>query len=204
MPVEIVHAADEHDEADVIVNWIKDAFKALPAPRRWSDIAVLYRRHRHRELIVDRLRKQDIPYVVIGGTGLFDVPEVRDVEAALRVAANPDDSNAFVRLLSAGPWRLDAAEILRVTNAAAWDGRPVHQAASDILREHRVGGSNGSSAPPAVHAAPVMDRLPTLWDEGGVRRERGAERFATGAPASNVRSNAARSWMRASAPSSSE
>ena len=68
------------------------------------------------------------------------MPEVRDVEAALRVAANPDDSTAFVRLLSAGPWRLDAAEILRVTNAAAWDGRPVYQAALDILREGEIVG----------------------------------------------------------------
>jgi superfamily I DNA/RNA helicase/RecB family exonuclease len=162
VPVQIVHAADEHDEADVVVNWIKDTFESLPAPRRWSDIAVLYRKHRHRDLIVDRLRKQDIPYAVVGGTGLFDVPEVRDAEAALRVAANPDDSNAFVRLLSGGPWRLDAAEILRVTNAAAWDGRPVHQAAADILRERRIGGS---AASPALPNAPVAEPLPTLWDE---------------------------------------
>ena len=40
-----------------------------------------------------------------------------------------------MRLLSAGPWRLDAPEILRLTNAAAWDGRPVYQAALDVLRE---------------------------------------------------------------------
>ncbi|HEY5489317.1 MAG TPA: ATP-dependent DNA helicase [Candidatus Limnocylindrales bacterium] len=180
VPVEIVHAADEHDEADVVVNWIKETFQALPSPRRWSDIAVLYRKHRHRELIVDRLRKQDIPYVVNGGTGLFDVPEVRDAEAALRVAANPDDSNAFVRLLSAGPWRLDAAEILRVTNAAAWDGRPVHQAASDILREGKVGGTVGSSpTPPRL----MPESLPTLWAEADfdeseaqtIRERRGRE-----------------------------
>jgi len=166
VPVEIVHAADEHDEADVVVTWIKQAFETLPAPRRWSDIAVLYRKHRHRDLIVDRLRKQDIPYMVIGGTGLFDVPEVRDAEAAMRVAANPDDSASFVRLLSAGPWRLDAAEILRVTNAAAWDGRPVHQAASDILREGRIGGGveSAASSPVAPAAAPVVERV-TLWDE---------------------------------------
>jgi superfamily I DNA/RNA helicase len=56
VPVEIVHAADEHDEADVVVNWIKETFLTLPTPRRWSDIAVLYRKHRHRDLIVDRLR----------------------------------------------------------------------------------------------------------------------------------------------------
>jgi superfamily I DNA/RNA helicase/RecB family exonuclease len=182
LPVKIVHAADEHDEADVVVNWIKETFETLPAPRRWSDVAVLYRKHRHRELIVDRLRKQDIPYIVIGGTGLFDVPEVRDVEAALRVAANPDDSNAFVRLLSAGPWRLDAAEILRVTNAAAWDGRPVHQAASDILREGRIGGGPEGAATEVARAAPVVERV-TLWDDADfdedeaqtVRERRGRE-----------------------------
>ena len=26
----IVHAADEHDEADVVVNWIKETFETLP------------------------------------------------------------------------------------------------------------------------------------------------------------------------------
>ncbi len=183
LPVKIVHAADEHDEADVVVSWIKETFETLPSPRRWSDIAVLYRKHRHRELIVDRLRKQDIPYIVIGGTGLFDVPEVRDVEAALRVAANPDDSNAFVRLLSAGPWRLDAAEILRVTNAAAWDGRPVHEAASDILREGKIGGGPEAATTPTFAAPPPIVERVTLWEDADfaeqeaqtVRERRGRE-----------------------------
>ncbi len=119
---------------------------------------MLYRKHRHRDLIVDRLRKQDMPYIVIGGTGLFAVPEVRDVESALRVAANPDDSAAFVRLLSAGPWRLDAAEILRVTNAAAWDGRPIYQAASDILREGEITVSEPPTASDADRRSCRCDR----------------------------------------------
>jgi hypothetical protein len=84
--VEVVYAADEADEADHIVGWIERAHEQLPEPRRWSDIAVLYRKHRHRDQIVERLRKQGIPYVVVGGTGLFAQPDVRDVEAALRVA----------------------------------------------------------------------------------------------------------------------
>ena len=184
--VQLVYAADEQDEADVIAGWIKATFEALPAPRSWSDIAVLYRKHRHRDLIVDRLRKQDIPYAVIGGTGLFDVAEVRDVEAALRVAANPDDSAAFVRLLSAGPWRLDAAEILRVSNAAAWDGRPIYQAATDILRDGEIPVSDQPAANGVdlghLPAVPVA----TLWsdddfDESApetVRQRRGLEQRA--------------------------
>ena len=69
MPVDLTYATDEQDEADVVVEWIKRAFDDLPEPKRWSDIAVLYRKHKHRELIVERMRKQDIPYVVVGGHG---------------------------------------------------------------------------------------------------------------------------------------
>ncbi len=186
-PVRVVHATDEADEADLVVAWIKESFATLPAPGRWSDICVLYRRHRHRELIVERLRKQDIPYVVVGGAGLFAVPDVRDVVAALRVAANPDDSASFVRLLSAGPWRLDAAEILRVANAAAWDGRPVYQAATDILREGEISVSEPPAAALATDERARASLGPTLWTEAdfddqspeSVRQRRGREQRAT-------------------------
>ena len=165
--VDLTYATDEQDEADVVVEWIKQAFETLPQPRRWSEIAVLYRKHKHRELIVERLRKQDIPYVVVGGTGLFSVPEVRDVEAALRVAANPEDSTAFVRLLTGGPWRLDAAEILRLTNAAAWDGRPIYQAALDVLREGEISVSEPAGAALPDGGARVLAAVTaqTLWAE---------------------------------------
>jgi DNA helicase-2/ATP-dependent DNA helicase PcrA len=174
-PVEVIVAADEADEADAVVGRVRELFTDLPEritlpdgserARHWSDIAVLYRKHRHRDLIVDRLRKQDIPYVVVGGTGLFAHPEVRDVEAALRVMANPQESVPFVRLLAAAPWRLDAAEILRVTRAAEWDGRPVFQAAATILHEGRIRAAD----PVALLASDVTGSSgtpePTLWTE---------------------------------------
>jgi DNA helicase-2/ATP-dependent DNA helicase PcrA len=143
VPVELIYARDEADEADIVVERLRSAFDSLPArlptsggadrPKRWSDLAVLYRRHRHREAIAERLRRADIPYTVVGGAGLFSLPEIRDLEAALRVCANPNDSVAFTRLLTAGPWRLDAPEILRLARDASWDRRPVFEAAT-VLR----------------------------------------------------------------------
>ncbi|CAN5794354.1 hypothetical protein BH24CHL6_BH24CHL6_13530 [soil metagenome] len=59
---------------------------------------------------------------------------MRDAEAALRVMASPSDSIAFTRILTAGPWRFDALEILRLRRAAAWDQRPVYDAAAQLLR----------------------------------------------------------------------
>jgi len=174
--VEIVYARDEADEADAAVERIRAAFETLPdrlpdahggdRPKGWSDIAVLYRKHRHRNAIVERLRAADIPYTQVGGTGLFAEPEVRDVEAALRVIANPSDSVSFTRLMTAGPWRFDAAEILRISRSASWDGSPIFAAAAAIRRGGLVAapsadgpaaGEPANAADPALRAK--LDRL---------------------------------------------
>jgi DNA helicase II / ATP-dependent DNA helicase PcrA len=177
--VEIVYARDEADEADAAVQRIRTAFESLPdrlpnrhggdRPKRWSDVAVLYRKHRHRNAIVERLRAEDIPYVLVGGTGLFAEPEVRDVEAALRVIADPTDSVSFTRLMTAGPWRFDAAEILRVSRSASWDGRSILEAAAAI---RRVGGDPGGILDPQGQGKPAdpafaakLDRLFGCLDE---------------------------------------
>jgi len=52
--VEVIVGADAQDEADAIVGRIREAYEAMPEPRKWSDVAVLYRRHAHRVHIVDR------------------------------------------------------------------------------------------------------------------------------------------------------
>ena len=90
---------------------------ARRAPR-WSDAAVLYRKHKHREAIVARLREEDIPCTVVGGLSLFATPEIRDLEQALRAIADPHDDVALTRMMTAGPWRLDALEILDITRTA--------------------------------------------------------------------------------------
>jgi superfamily I DNA/RNA helicase/RecB family exonuclease len=135
--VEVVIAADAQDEAEAIVERIREAYEAMPEPRQWRDIAVLYRRHTHRAHIVDRLRRAGIPFSVVGATGLFIQPEIRDLEAALRVLADPTDSYDFTRLLTAGPWRFDAAEIMELRRRADWDGRPMLQTAREILEAAR-------------------------------------------------------------------
>ena len=157
--VELLISRSEEEEAEALVGRARDLFAALPdvitgpdgrtRPRRWSDIAVLYRKHQHRELVVDRLRRAGIPHTVVGGAGLFLQPEIRDVEAALRVLVDPEDSVSFTRLMSAAPWRLDAIEILRVTRAAAFDRRPAFLAAAEIVRS----GSLRVDGPPPVSTA---------------------------------------------------
>ena len=113
LQVQVVQCAGAEDEAVAIVDAIKERL-GEESPN-WSDAAVLYRKHKHREAIVARLRDEDIPYTVVGGLSLFATPEIRDLEQALRAIADPHDDVALTRVMTAGPWRLDALEILHVT-----------------------------------------------------------------------------------------
>lgn len=157
-PVELVIATDMEDEARQVVDRIKAATGWDPsqtdAPQpRWSDFAVLYRKHRHREAIAARLREEAIPYTVVGGLSLFETPEIRDLEQSLRAIADPHQDVALVRMMSAGPWRLDALEILAVARMAKYDGRHL----VDVIREVVASGelevdrprTDGSPAPTA-------------------------------------------------------
>ena len=168
--IELLISRSEEEEAEALVERVRDLFAALPdpvtgpdgraRPRRWGDVAVLYRKHQHRELIVDRLRRAGIPHTVVGGAGLFLQPEIRDVEAALRVLVDPEDSVSFTRVLSAAPWRLDAVEILRVTRAAAFDRRPVFVAAAEIVRSGTLRVDGPPPAAPEAESAGVTSPDP--------------------------------------------
>ncbi|MDQ3691541.1 MAG: ATP-dependent helicase [Chloroflexota bacterium] len=128
--VEVVVCAGPEDEAVVIVDAIRDR---IGDTKKWSDAAVLYRKHKHREAIVARLRDEDIPYTVVGGLSLFATPEIRDLEQSLRAIADPHDSVALTRMMTAGPWRLDPLEILHVSRAAAFDRRHLIDAVHDVV-----------------------------------------------------------------------
>ena len=133
--VQMVTCAGPEDEAVAIVDAIRDKFGA---EKRWSDVAVLYRKHKHRDAIVARLRDEDIPYTVVGGLSLFAMPEIRDLEQALRAIANPEDDVALTRLMTAGPWRLDALEILHVARIARFDTKQhLYAVIRQIVAERR-------------------------------------------------------------------
>jgi len=142
--IQLITCAGPEDEAIAIV----DSIKALVGEgtsgtgegngRAWTDVAVLYRKHKHREAIVARLRDEDIPYTVVGGLSLFEAPEIRDLEQALRAIVDPHDDVALARMMTAGPWRLDALEILRVTRNARFDNARLFETARVIVESGQL------------------------------------------------------------------
>ena len=145
-PIQLVVCAGPEDEAVAIVDAIK-SFVGNQTVREWTDVAVLYRKHKHRDQIVARLRDEDIPYTVVGGLSLFETPEIRDLEQGLRAIADPHDDVALVRTMTSGPWRLDALEILRVSRMARFDRAHLFDTIKKIVELGRLAVDQVGASP---------------------------------------------------------
>src|ERR1700682_4227776 len=97
-PVTVVAALDERDEAD----WVLEEIKARrnQQNRALSEFAVLYRTNAQSRALEDALRREAIPYRLVGSGRFYDRREIRDLMSYLKLIANPSDEEAFRRAIA--------------------------------------------------------------------------------------------------------
>ena len=67
---------------------------------QYSDFAILYRTNAQSRSFEEEFRKQGIPYRIYGGLSFFQRKEIKDVISYFRLVANPDDEEAFKRIIN--------------------------------------------------------------------------------------------------------
>ena len=77
---------------------------------KWSDFAILYRQHFHRELIVAELVEQGIPFA-IENMDVVDTPEARDLFACLGAVVSVNDSASLFRVASFPQFAIDPEKL---------------------------------------------------------------------------------------------
>src|ERR1700691_4690662 len=77
---------------------------------RWSDFAVLYRQHGHRDELVHEFAERGIPFS-IEGLDVLDTPEVRDVVACLTAAVSPNDAASLFRVAALPQFGINPLEL---------------------------------------------------------------------------------------------
>jgi len=97
-PVTVVAALDERDEADWVLEEIKS--RRNQENRGLSDFAVLYRTNAQSRALEDSLRREAIPYRLVGSVRFYDRREIRDLMSYLKLIANPSDEEAFRRAIA--------------------------------------------------------------------------------------------------------
>jgi DNA helicase II / ATP-dependent DNA helicase PcrA len=119
-PVRLTRLADETIEAQFVVEEILKLVRRGEA--RLSDVGVLFRTQVQPRPLEGELRARGIPYVLVGGMSFFDRKEVRDVVAFLKVALNPDDESAFLRVVNTPPRGIGKTTLDRVLAFATTAG----------------------------------------------------------------------------------
>ena len=97
-PIYIVENPNDLSEADKIIQLISE--NTSNNDYNLSDIVILYRTNAQSRVIEDKLRRQGIPYHIIGGVKFYERKEIKDILAYLRVILNHSDKVSLLRILN--------------------------------------------------------------------------------------------------------
>ena len=94
-----VYSADnEYDEASFIVDQISRLKRE--ENYKYSDFAVLYRMNTQSRAIEDILRREAVPYKMVGGLKFYERKEIKDIISYLRLVQNPADNLSLIRIIN--------------------------------------------------------------------------------------------------------
>lgn len=97
-PLKVVRCPTEDAEAERVATEILN--QRTRRQSGYKDFAVLYRGNHQSRLLEIKLQQYQIPYSISGGTSFFARTEIKDIMAYLRLVVNPDDDNAFLRVVN--------------------------------------------------------------------------------------------------------
>ena len=89
---------------------------------KYSDFAILYRTNAQSRSFEEAFRKQGLPYRIYGGLSFFQRKEVKDVIAYFRLVANPNDEEAFRRVINYPARGIGNTTMQKITAAAQASG----------------------------------------------------------------------------------
>lgn len=96
--IHLIAAISEQDEAQRVTNMIREQKQTLNIFNK--DFAVLYRTNAQSRAIEDQLRRANIPYRIYGGLSFYQRKEIKDIVAYLKLAINPGDEQALLRVIN--------------------------------------------------------------------------------------------------------
>ena len=157
-PIVIYQAYDEGAEA----NFVAGQIIAQSKGKNFKDFAILYRTNAQSNALEFALKRNGIPYRVIGGTRFFDRAEIKDMLSYLCIINNRSDDLRLNRIINNPPRGLGAKTVETAQRLAQAEGKPLYAVVSDP-------GSYGpleKAAGKLKQFAALIEGLEQLLDEG--------------------------------------
>ncbi len=148
-------------------NWIAQEIKRVHdeeaietsagGPIRWSDIAVLFRKNAHIDLVRQALEAEGIPVEVASIGALVHVPEVAQLHAWLQLLERGDLDGSVLRILLGPRFRLGIGDVARLVN---WNREST---TTQVLEAIEAVANNDGTGP--VLDVEISRRVSQFWDE---------------------------------------
>ena len=157
-PVTVYEASDEGTEA----NYVAGQILAQKPDENFRDFAILYRTNAQSNAMEFSLKRNGIPYRVIGGTRFFDRAEIKDMLSYLWVINNPADDLRLLRIINNPARGLGPKALATAQRMAEADGTSLFQ----VISHPESYGPLEKTAPKFKAFTDMIQGLAGLLEEG--------------------------------------
>ena len=157
-PITVYEAYDEGAEANFVAGQIISSSKG----KNFKDFAILYRTNAQSNALEFALKRNGIPYRVIGGMRFFDRAEIKDMLSYLCVINNRADDLRLRRIINNPPRGLGAKTIETADRLAQAEGKPLYSIVSDPYSYNPL----EKSAAKLMQFTVLIEELAQLLEEG--------------------------------------
>ena len=136
-PIRVLRTRHEEDEAEQVVAELNHHQFVHRTP--YKEYAILYRGNHQSRVFERMLRENNIPYYLSGGMSFFAYSEIKDIMSYLRLIANPDDDNAFLRIANVPRREIGPSSLEKLTHFSNKYGHSLFSACFDAFLRDNIG-----------------------------------------------------------------
>ncbi len=121
----VYQADNEYDEATYIVTQIEHLKRE--EYYKYSDFAILYRMNTQSRAIEDILRRENVPYKIVGGLKFYERKEIKDIIAYLRLIQNSADNLSLKRIINEPKRGIGKTSLEKIETLAEQNGTSMYE-----------------------------------------------------------------------------
>ncbi len=132
----VFSADNEYEEGRYIAEQIEHLIRE--EKYKYSDFAVLYRMNTQSRAIEEILRREAIPYKIVGGLKFYERKEIKDIISYLRLVQNPADNLSLNRVINEPKRGIGKTSLDKITQIAEDNNISMYQ----VIKNAEVFGLN--------------------------------------------------------------
>ncbi len=156
-PLLLLEAQSDREEAIVVCKQIARLRRSNGLS--YEDFTILYRTNAQSRVLEEELQRRAIPFRIYGGTGFYQRKEIKDIIAYFRLTVNPDDDEAFRRIVNFPARGIGNTTLAKLTDHANMQGISLWRAAVQLLQGE---GSSSLASAARKHLAAFVGLMEEL------------------------------------------